>query len=515
MTSRQYIFFIPFILLSFLSVSQIDKKKWKTANDYFEIEDYFNALKIYKEIYPKDSLNGELNYKIGSCLYYMKWGKAEAYEYFRKAENANYYEAYYYLGMLEHERRNLETACKYYDKYKDWKTTDKKVSDERIAKLLEKSNTAIIKMASPEIIRLENLGDNINTAYPEYVPLLSADENTLIFTSRRPGSSNDLKDPYGNYFEDIYIAHKQENGEWSTPKSISKNINGNSHDACVALAPNGERLIVYKAHPTLRAGSLYESYFDGSDWTVPVKIRGDINSEEYLESSATISADEQIIYFSSNRPGGYGGLDLYRIVKLPNGEWSKAQNLGPKINTSDNEDSPFIHADGKTLYFSSTGHTGMGGYDIFKSTIDEEGNWTEPINLGYPLNTVFDDIFFTMNIEGNAGYVSTERNDSRGGTDIYKALFPKDNIELFLFSGKIYQPNSNSITASVKVYNKETNSLVGEYQPNRNTGKFVAILPEKEWCYIEIEAEGYEKYKFEFLKTSAANITFELKPKKD
>lgn len=516
--------FLSYCILLLLTISMSGKiyaqgddnkkitKKIKAADDFWEIGDYKNAVKLYLEFYDKDSLNHELNYKIGICLYSLKTNKTESLLYFEKAAAGKIVEAYYYLGNLYHRSLKFQEALKAYDYYKNYKG-EKNFNDAEIEHLKGCTKNAVVMMKNPVTVSIKNIGNLINSIYPDYVPLISADESIMIFTSRRKNSTGGLLDANGEYFEDIYISYKKDTG-WTVPQSISSNINTNTHDACVALSKNGEELFIYRTGENLTQGDLYSTKFNGKDWTLPEKLGSDINSQESSEPSASISTDENVLYFSSNRPGGYGEKDLYRVVKLPNGEWSKALSLGPVINTPYNEDAPFIHPDGKTLFFSSQGHKNMGEYDIFKTTMDENGVWSAPENLGYPINTVEDDIYFVISVNGKIGYYSSNRNSGYGATDIYVLSMSDVDFQLSVIKGLVFSANSPKqfLDAEITLIDDENNEVMGIYKTNMLTGKYILIVDSRKKYKIVVKAEGHHPYS-EYVKFgSGSNIITKLKP---
>lgn len=495
-------YFIVLILFAFTSNSFAQKKnkELKKANVLFERKDFVNAGKSYLKIYEKDSANTELNYRIGICLYNQKDKKLQALPFFEKSNTQQSPEAFFYMGNLYHLHQRFDEAIKNYTEYNKLESRDK--DSVFIEMLKSKSGYAKQIMKSPLNVKIKNMGNTINSSYPDYVPLFSADGTTLIFTSRRDNSTGKLKDLNGEYMEDIYISNKQ-GSEWSVPVSISKNINTDMHDACVALSPDGQQLIVYQPSEDLMSGDLYISRFTGKDWTKPEILGSDINVDDAIEASATFSSDNNMLIFSSNRPGGFGGRDLYRVVKLPNGEWSKAQNLGNVINTIYDEDGPFLHLDGKTLYFSSKAHENIGGYDVFKSTLDEDGTWTKPENLGYPINTVNDDIYFILSVNGNKGYFSSKGDFNYGGTDIYSIDIPEQNFGLAVLSckvfGKVLGMDNSPLQATITLTETGSDKLSGIFKSSKETGKFIIIIsPIKKYTMI-IEAEGYLSYTKELL----------------
>ncbi|MFH1320998.1 MAG: hypothetical protein ABII90_10145 [Bacteroidota bacterium] len=364
MKYRNYIIGITIFLASTFPVhaqDMPDKELWKkmvTADTYLEIRDYIFALKLYLELYEQDSLNPQLNLNIGICLFNLREQKELSKSYFEKVINTYFQfpdaytsssvprppphliEAYYYLGQLYHLDQQFDEAIKAYQFYKNYQGTPalitpeitKEVSDDEIDRYIQISINAKEMLFNPTEVVIENLGEKFNTIYPDYVPVVSADESVLIFTSRREGSTGGLLDPYGEYFEDIYISYKKDD-KWTDPEKMPPNINTNTHDACIGLSVDGQMLFIYRTNQDLTGGDIYISDLEGDKWSDPGKLSGsDVNTEN-LEPSASLSADGNTLYFSSNRPGGYGGKDLYRVLKLPGGFQSLAVNLGPTINT--------------------------------------------------------------------------------------------------------------------------------------------------------------------------------------
>lgn len=278
-------------------------------------------------------------------------------------------------------------------------------------------------VANPGNFSIVNIGREINSEYEDYGPVLNENEDEIVFTTRRREDNLNQNVADDNKpWEDIFYAKKQ-NGVWTYAKNIGEPVNKPTHDSNLALSADGGTLFIFSDDG---GGDIYytERKPDGR-WGVPVPMPGIINSS-FEEKSITISKDEKTLYFVSNRPGGYGGLDIYRATKDSKGEWSNVKNLGPTINTEFDEDGPFIDFDGVTLIFSSKGHKGMGGHDLFKSTYDPNKNeWSPPQNLGYPLNTPDDDIYFVSSSDGKRAYYSSVREDGMGYTDIYLVTIPE------------------------------------------------------------------------------------------
>ena len=251
--------------------------------------------------------------------------------------------------------------------------------------------------------------------------------------------------------------------------------------------------MIYRTSPDLRSGDIYESNFNGESFGTPSIITTNVNSKKYIETSACYSPDNTIIFFSSDRPGGFGGKDIYFMKKLSNGKWGTPFNLGAVINTEYNEDAPFIHPLNNTLFFSSEGHKNMGGYDIFKSNFDEAGKFTVPENLGAPINTSDDDLFFVLNANGSTGYFSSEREGGFGSQDIYKAVFVPPLL-LNVYHALVTDRADHAIPkAEITLTDISTTKTIGIYQTSSSSGKALIISEPREY-QLQIRAVGYEMY---------------------
>ncbi len=476
-----------------LSVRE-SKKLFFKADKAFEFGNYLEALNMYNTLYPNDSTNFELNYKIGVCSFEIKKYRKSALKYFEKTSITDFPEANYYLGRLYHLQRNYEKAITYYSKYKNVKG-EVEHSRKEINDLIAKCNTAkLMELKEDHTLQIKNLGDTINTEYPEYAPLVPAQENFMFFTSRRKNEIHIEKDAVGDYFEDIYFSERKDK-KWLQPKMLDTAINTSVHDAGTGLSADGEKLLLFRTSKDLKSGDIYESNFINQNWTPPTILGTIVNDPEYLETSACYSPDGNTIFFSSNRPGGFGGKDLYSVKKLPNGNWGTPFNLGASINTEYNEDAPFVHPVGNILFFSSEGHENMGGYDIFKSSFDETSKFDPPENLGCPVNTVDDDIFFVLNTDASIGYLSSEREGGFGSQDIYSVYFPINNIPLNAYTIHVFDESGKIINnVGILLTDMTKKTIYGVYKSNQNTGKILVISPPEVSYLITIQAEGYEPF---------------------
>jgi hypothetical protein len=344
---------------------------------------------------------------------------------------------------------------------------------------------------------LSNMNNGINTPFSEYAPLLSPDENTIYFTSRRKGSTGGKLDPNYEYYEDIYYAQKL-NGTWTDVKNIGSPLNTDLHDATVAISKDGQQMYIFRTTPDLSNGNILISNNIDGKWSDPVPVKFPINDENSTVTSLSISPDLNTIYFASDRPGGYGGKDIYRITHMPDSSWSKPMNLGPTINTPYDEESPFIHPDGITLYFSSKGHKNMGGYDIFKSVKDDNGDWSAPENLGYPINSVLDDLYFIATYDGKTIYLSSNREDGNGGMDIYKGEIVDPQTSRMILKGTVMTADSEimPLKSTITIIDFDTKELQGIYRTSKNGKYILVLLPHKKYKMI-VEADNYYPFSTE------------------
>jgi hypothetical protein len=467
-------------------------RKMIIADEYFSYENYVPALALYQELYLMDSINVELNFKLGVCKFKLQRNKTELLDHFELAKN-DFPDAYYYLGRIYHLKENFNKALDCFLSYKN-SVQDQNVLMSEVDFYMQKVLAAKDLIKSPVNVIIRNAGETINSGFYEYAPLIASDESVMYFTSRREGSTGGLKDPNNDFFEDIYMSEFKDS-VWATPVNIGSQVNTETHDASVYLSPDGQSMFIFRTDNQLTGGDIYQTDYKNNQWSAPVILDSEVNSSDGLETSAGYSPDMNTIYFSSNREGGFGGKDLYRITKMPDGSWSKAQNLGGAINTPYDEDAPFMHPDGITLFFSSQGHRNMGGFDIFVSK-KEENNWTAPENIGYPLNTVDDDIYFVLSADGKHAYFSSTKSGGKGGADIYMVDMPREENNYLILKGVVStnEPTHLKLHATITIIDYETMELQGVYRTNKSTGKFtMVILPKKRYKVI-VESDGYHSY---------------------
>lgn len=470
------------------------------AKAHLVAEDYAEAARLYKKLLPVDTAFVEVYYEYGVCLAHLPGQRDKSVPHLERAVRGGHTEAHYELALQRHRQQRFDEAADLLMRYKQ--LNYRAMRDVEVDRLIAMASTAKELVKRPLPLEIRNMGALVNSPQHDYCPLITADGNTLYFTSRREGTTGNLKDPAGQWLEDIYVARRIDE-VWTNAVNVGGPMNTNTHDATVGLAPDGSSMIVYHTSQDLVAGDLYETRMHAGKWQTPVLMTDKINGKHH-EPSASIAPGGDEIYFTSDRPGGFGGRDLYRIRRLPNGDWSLPLNLGPKINTAHDEDAPFIHSDGITLFFSSKGHNTMGGYDIFKATLlDPDVNgWGLPENMGYPLNTVNDDIYFCLSEDGQTGYFSSERSGGLGGQDIYQIVFPTSQTEHLLVRGVVTDAGEEPVKARITLMDTDNDEIVGIYNTNERTGRYVMIVAPHARYAMTVEAPGFETKQSE-LSTSA------------
>jgi len=466
------------------------------AKSHLQYEEYQQAIPYVQELINRDAQSAEYNFWMGKCLF-LTYQKKKALPFLDKTHEVNPEidkDFYYIYGMTLHYNNRLDDAVKAYRKDQSQFEPDdprhrvlaNRISQVTYAKRFEERKDA-------KLVDLSNMGGSINTAYAEHSPVISADNTLLMFTARRPDSKGAKPEKY-YYDEDIYLAKKQ-GDTWSEAENIGNPVNSKGHDATISLTADAQTLYLYRHK---KAGGLYRTDFDatGEKWKEPKAIEKPLNSKFY-EASICQSADSSKLFFSSDRPGGYGGLDIYSVEKEGK-NWGEPQNLGPRINTPFNEDAPFIHPDGLTLYFSSDGNNSIGGYDIFVTEFDEtEETWLDPLNMGPPINSADDEIYFVISQDGLNGYFASGREGGFGEKDIYQAKFPYFRYPKRAYAMEIAGmvqdiKTMDTLPAALKLIDDETGEVVAEKATDLESGSYTfRVEPERSYS-LEVESDGYD-----------------------
>jgi outer membrane protein OmpA-like peptidoglycan-associated protein len=369
------------------------------------------------------------------------------------------------------------------------------------ARLLETSVHAARLMQKPVPLKLENLGPAVNSPYPEYLPSLTADGRRLYFTSRRPQAGKEPNPLTGGYDEDLYWCERDENGRWQPAQPLGPPINSDRNEGAAFFSADGQWAFITLCDRADGLGScdIYFSELDGDRWLPPKNLGPAVNSSAW-ESHPSLTHDRKRLYFASSRPGGQGGSDIW-YTEWKNGAWQTPINVGPPINTPGDEYSPMIAADGRTLYFASDYHPGMGGMDLFVSYLSDTG-WTTPKNLGYPFNTPGDEQTLCVDAAGRIGYVALERPEGLGKQDIYAfSLWPEIQPQraASYVRGFVYDSLTKApLAARVRIVDLELRDTIRALTSNRVTGEFVTSLPLRSRYALLAEAPGYLFYSQHF-----------------
>jgi len=493
------------------------EKPFKRMKAYFRFKDgdYNGALRIYREIYDNDKDDAKLDFLIGKC-YVALQNMEQAISFLQKAKQLKpdvdktlhflFGEAYQYLGKLD-------SAIIEFNAYKSTLKSSLLAKDP-VNEMLEQAETAKNLISHPVNVKIKNLGSDINSEYDDGSPQITADGKIVFFTSRRPDTKGGGIDPNtGQYYDDIYTSTwNDETSKWSPSAPVEGDLNTAGHDAILGISPDGSTIFVYRNIPKVTgSGDIYFSTkrADGK-WATPKPLPKPINSS-YFEGSCSLSPDGNCLYFVSERKGGYGNADIWRSKRIGKSQWAKPVNLGPVVNTEGDEMSVFIHPDGKTLFFSSNGHKTMGGYDIFMTQMKPDSSWTEPINLGYPINTTKDEKTFTMTADGKKAYITSNKDNGLGGYDIYeidmsKYIYPikiqgqehenittKVETDLSILKGSIIESAAaQQIEAEIIIKDVVTSNETKLY--TNETGDYFITLKGGRDYEIIVDKPGYKKY---------------------
>ena len=503
-------------------------------------KDYYGALRVYRDLYDKAPGNANLNYRMGVCFEATNKKDSAIYHINKAIEifDANTKEgkksklnnnAYYYLGKSYQFTEELDKAIENYYIFKEKEPKNK--TD--VNRLLRQCETAKYMMANPVKVKIKNLGDHINTEYVDASPSITADQQTLIFTSRRKENvGGKICETNEQYYDDIYVSKwDKEKNEWRKAENIGAPINTDGFDANLSISPDGQKIFIYKniTDVTGSGDIYYSTYNEEGKWSSPEPIDHDVSNKSiiensianlsenklinssFFESSASITSDGKTLYFVSERERGSLGFGDIWVSHKVAGQWQKPENLGPIINTEFDEIGVSIHPDGKTLFFSSAGHNSIGKHDIFISTLDENGQWSEPINLGFPINSTKDEIHFVLSASKDKAYISSTREDGLGMVDIYEidmSEYFKSNKnisnelaekftseKLSILRGSVVDSDSGKpIAAQIKITNAKTDEKITVH--SKSGGSYFATLPSGHKYTVTVISKGYKSFTF-------------------
>jgi len=421
------IFLVQFSVSAQQKTTEELKELFNDAEFFFAQEAYADALYDYDELY-NNGFNeiANINYKIGICYLNIPGEKEKSIDFLLEAvkdiskkynessikQKSAPIDAYLFLGNAYRVNNKLSDAISAYTKYKELAGTSEEINyaDQQIAAC----NTALRYMVNPKRIRMTNLGDSVNGTSSNYKGVVSGNGRVLLYMNELP------------FYHAVYFSKYTDHG-WSAPVNITPQIQSDGDQFVTSVSYDGTQLILTREDAF--NSDLYVSRFADGQWSRSVPLAGEDINTKYWESHASLSKDGKTLYFTSNRKDGSGDMDIYVSKVQPGGSWGKPVNLGPGINTALNEDTPFITENDSMLFFSSQGHENIGGYDIFVSRLDASGQWSKPENLGYPVSTTDDDLFYYPWNNDQVGFISRISDGGFGKEDLY-ALQPYDNDDL-------------------------------------------------------------------------------------
>ncbi len=485
-----------------------DEIKLFNASQAFNAGDYLKALNLYKEVQNTNPNDAAIAFHVGECLFYLdEPEKAE--DAFEKAKGLNasaHPDINFMLGRCYQRKGQIDEAMTEYTAAKALNMSNA-VKSKEIDYYMNQCQTAKTMMANPKAVKVANAGAAVNSPYDDKRPSITADGKTMIFTSRRPEGRSDRVDDEGDqkYFEDVYeCPWDSMNLTWGAAGLAKGSVNSEGHDASCSIAPDGKQLFMYvNSAEAGGGGEIYVSKKSGSGkWGTPKNMGKGINTS-YFEDGAVLSPDGNTLYFMSERgqdlpykgQKGYGRSDIW-MSKKEGSKWGEPTNLGPTINTEHDEGGIYPAPDGKTLYFCSNGHNSMGGYDIFM-TRWENGAWTTPVNMGYPINTISNERMFLLAKDGKSAYVDSDREGGLGERDIWiidmtgMMAKKKEGPVTSLITGTVYNGDGKAIDADISV--TENGSAVNTSKST--SGNYQLELVGDKTYEITVSAPGYKTVK--------------------
>lgn len=484
---------VPVFVLAQPALSTKSKKAielYNQADNYRVRAQYAEALNLLKQAITKDRNFAEAYHRMGLVYMAMKQ-YPQAISSFEKGlqltgDSRKKKETWYSLGEVYLLTGKYQLAKEMLNQFIQVETQNR-TRIEQASRWLA-SATYALEHSDESGYKIKVLSDTVNRFATQYFPVLTADQQQLIFTRRLGfGPEHD---------EDLVVSVKDDKGRWTFPQSLSKNINSSLNEGTCTISADGRRLIFTSCVGRQSYGScdLYESIKAGDEWSVPKNLGPMVNSAEW-ESQPSLSADGRTLYFVSDRRGGQGRRDIWVSVLDDQGNWSRAQNLGPPVNTPGDEVSPFIHVNGRTLYFASNGHAGFGGFDIFYSEKSADG-WSAPVNMGRPLNNHEDQFSLYIAPDGTHGYYSHEETTPQGARGrIYTFTLPAEKQVRFV-SSYVHGIITDKLTgrplkARVELFDVDKNERLSVVESDSVTGKYLMVLTRGAEYALYVSCSGY------------------------
>jgi hypothetical protein len=394
--------------------------------------DWMGAMQTFKEVLEIDASNAMANLRVAECHYHLH--KYElALQYIQKAGDKDpevNKEYNFMLAQIHHRMGNLTEAIAAFNAFRPL-VTEARRKEYMVDKHIADCEFARAEMADPQQAVVTNIGKAINTRFRDYCPVISPDGKSLYFTSRRNDTKGGGIAADFAYFEDIYVAEKDETSVWKQAVQVPGKVNSESHESVSSISEDGMELYltVYNGDGKIMDLAYSKGSTEGDKWGGPKLFPKKTINTSFFESSVTLTGDGQTMYFVAERLNGKGRSDIYKSTRISKNEWTKPENVSI-LNTEDDENSVYVTPDGKYMFFSSNGHLGLGGYDIYMS-VQESGQWSAPINLGYPINSVDDELHFKPTLDYQKAYLTSIRPDTEGLHDIYEVDLSGFDIRAF------------------------------------------------------------------------------------
>jgi len=469
-------------------LSRRGKETFDKAQKAWQARQINEALVLFEKVEETDPNNSEVHLRLAQ-IYELQKKPELTKKHFTKfitirPSDPQSSSAYQWLGSNLLRTEKYDSARIYFEKA--LALAPAKSSLARLAqKSIASARFAGNAVQHPVKVQKKSMGDTVNFLNSQFFPVMTADDETLIFTGLTE-----------NKDENIYITHRIPGG-WDVPEEISKTINTANNEGTCSISADGRTLVLTACNrPDSYGGcDLYISKKQGNEWSAPQNLGETINSRSW-ESQPSLSADGRTLYFASDRRGGQGKLDIWYSVLKNKGIWSEPKNLGPGINTPDDDNAPFIHANGRTLFFASNGLPGMGGFDIFLSQ-KVDTTWSAPRNIGYPINTQTDQVALYISANGKKAYYTDDNSEKTAGRSLLYTFDLPDTLQNLVTPTRYAKGNvvdkktQKPLSCSIELYDLKVQQKVAEFSSDAQTGSFLAVLNKGSEYAFYVSKAGY------------------------